>query len=404
MSSSLPIVKVDDRDESITYSSTGIWWLGGVSQEYDTTTHGSTPNGTAMSISFSFQGSRVMVYGTIPPATLNTNPSISYYTLDNNATATYTAPITQSTLYQQLFYDSGDLPESTHSVVISPLTSQNSSLWFDYYAYVPLPVSTTTPNTGPSTTGTISSSAPSASSTPSASPSSNNGSTHLVPILAGTLGGVVGIAILAILGFLLYRCHRRSYASLAANSSSPPPPDNRVLSHMVEPYRDAPIMPASFSSTIGHQHVNSIPSFNSTMFASAPDTWPSDANSSPPGNFSSPLPPANRGLPRVVEPYRNTPTPSSFTSALGHGHGLVSSPPSLNNTIPASAADARSSNVNTPAPVADETLSQVLSESLSSPSSPPKLPTRHVHEDAGLRLDGGPLQNIDIPPEYRVYD
>ncbi|EGO29514.1 hypothetical protein SERLADRAFT_378473, partial [Serpula lacrymans var. lacrymans S7.9] len=134
------IIYVDDRDNTITYSPSNGWELGGVNREYDNTTHGSILVGTPMEISFAFQvqGTRVMVYGTIAPAKDNNIiPPVSYYKVDNTPAVTYTAPAIQNTQYHQQFYDSGNLADGVHTVIINPLTTQNSTLWFDYYTYLP---------------------------------------------------------------------------------------------------------------------------------------------------------------------------------------------------------------------------------------------------------------------------
>ncbi|KAF9254870.1 hypothetical protein L218DRAFT_844813, partial [Marasmius fiardii PR-910] len=72
--------RVDDSDSSIIYTPTAGWISGGVKEEWNSTTHGTRMAGAEMK--FTFNGTRVDVYGTI---TANTSSRFisNLFILDN---------------------------------------------------------------------------------------------------------------------------------------------------------------------------------------------------------------------------------------------------------------------------------------------------------------------------------
>jgi len=118
---------VDDRDPRFTY--TGEWVLGGSSSELDSTTHGSNVTGSTAVLTFN--GTSLGLYGTIAPTNENGQP-VTSYSIDNGTAFTYTAPTTNSTLYQQLFYDTYNLKAGVHTLTVTVKNIHPSEYWLDY--------------------------------------------------------------------------------------------------------------------------------------------------------------------------------------------------------------------------------------------------------------------------------
>ncbi|KAG6906576.1 hypothetical protein DXG01_013086 [Tephrocybe rancida] len=136
---------VDDTNPNIIYSNG--WNTSGVSDEFNSTTHGTTIAGSQAS--YTFKGSFIEVFGTIGGEN-NRDPSfaaISTYTIDNHldTTVTFTGVIGSINLYNQLFYTSNVLNESQpHTLVITYTTAGKNPLWLDYFRVTDTPINTTT--------------------------------------------------------------------------------------------------------------------------------------------------------------------------------------------------------------------------------------------------------------------
>ncbi|KNZ77308.1 hypothetical protein J132_05736 [Termitomyces sp. J132] len=138
---------VDDRDPQIAYS--GDWVLGGTSQEYHSTTHGSVKGSTGATATFSFTGSLVAVFGTI------STPAVSTYAIDGSVVFTLTADHhTDNVQYKQQFFASDQLSNSYHTLVVTS-TFAGASLWIDYFKYAPSAKVTTTVEGGSSAANTV---------------------------------------------------------------------------------------------------------------------------------------------------------------------------------------------------------------------------------------------------------
>ncbi|KAJ3473629.1 hypothetical protein NLI96_g12906 [Meripilus lineatus] len=115
---------VDDRDPQIRYN--GTWELKGVQAEYQSTTSlNNIPGGTA---SLTFSGVQVAVYGSRTSGTYFTR---STYVMDGDNPTVFTAPPeSSSTIYGIQFYNSGTLPNTEHTLIIT-----NYGYWFylDYF-------------------------------------------------------------------------------------------------------------------------------------------------------------------------------------------------------------------------------------------------------------------------------
>ncbi|KAI0343700.1 hypothetical protein BDW22DRAFT_1428250 [Trametopsis cervina] len=120
-------IVVDDTDSSLLY--TGQWLRGGNPPEHDSTTHGTSSEGSI--VIFPFHGTSVQVIGTIGSTGTDGTPTTSY-SLDDNPATPYTAPKNPgSTLYNQTFFTSPTLPDGGHSLKVT-LLSNNSYFWLDY--------------------------------------------------------------------------------------------------------------------------------------------------------------------------------------------------------------------------------------------------------------------------------
>ncbi|KAJ7595432.1 hypothetical protein C8J56DRAFT_383340 [Mycena floridula] len=119
---------IDDADPSIQYSE-GQWNKGGVSVEYDSTTHAA--RGGLGSANLSFWGSRIEVYGTIA---WDEAPSpSSVYTVDDGQSTTFTPATTPTNLYQQLFFKSPELrQDQVHTLFIESIVD-GSAFYLDFF-------------------------------------------------------------------------------------------------------------------------------------------------------------------------------------------------------------------------------------------------------------------------------
>ncbi len=133
----------------------------------------------------------MQVYGTIVVPTVIGAIVQSTYTLDNDGTTPFSSAFAASALIQevddQLFFDSGTLPDGGHVFVVNVTTASGGGPYLLGY----IKYTATTP------TKTASSSA-SATATGSASATAVPR-----PIVGGVVGGVGGL-LLVLLGFFLY--------------------------------------------------------------------------------------------------------------------------------------------------------------------------------------------------------
>jgi len=119
---------IDDRDSQIEY--TGSWTLAGTSGELEGTSHGT--NVTGSQAIFFFNTTSVAVYGTVPAAD-GKGPAVTSYVIDGSSAVTFTAPTTNSTLYQIPFFGAGGLAEGkVHCLTITYNSAQSSEFWLDY--------------------------------------------------------------------------------------------------------------------------------------------------------------------------------------------------------------------------------------------------------------------------------
>lgn len=129
---------IDDTDPQVVY--TGFWERGGVGQEYQYTTHGTSTAGSRAT--FKFNGSSIAVYGTIGRENNNGDPSfapVTAYSVDGSARSSFTGRPRAGVVYRQLFYQSPQLEEEEekeHTLVIENTLAGRNMFWFDYLQLV----------------------------------------------------------------------------------------------------------------------------------------------------------------------------------------------------------------------------------------------------------------------------
>ncbi|KAF8064018.1 hypothetical protein FPV67DRAFT_1782385 [Lyophyllum atratum] len=128
-------VFVDDTDQRVVYS--GGWFIGGSKDEFGYTTHGTTFAGSTAT--FTFTGSSVTVFGTIPNRGAARNPTTSTYSIDGSKPVQFTAShLSDGVQYKQEFFHSPQLPQGQHTLTITS-TTDNTFFWLDYFE-VDIPV------------------------------------------------------------------------------------------------------------------------------------------------------------------------------------------------------------------------------------------------------------------------
>ncbi|KAI0320598.1 hypothetical protein OF83DRAFT_1104276 [Amylostereum chailletii] len=125
---------LDDRDPGIIYDSH--WEQSGTSSEYLKTTTGSYLDVLNCSLTLTFSGTAVEVYGTVPPETLHGAPVV-HFQVDDLPQAIFqgSANPTQP-IYRNLFYSSVKLDEGPeHTLKATVVNGKN--FWVDYILYTP---------------------------------------------------------------------------------------------------------------------------------------------------------------------------------------------------------------------------------------------------------------------------
>ncbi|KAK7461768.1 hypothetical protein VKT23_008199 [Stygiomarasmius scandens] len=132
------VARLDDTDPSITYR--GSWWIGGRPNEYNTSTHGS--KSVHSSASLTFRGTQIAIYATLDAKDpINPDP-VSEIQIDGNVMSTYKPVLLDSEIqFRQKIFDSGVLLDGKHILSITSLVDSNTSIWLDYFEYIPSPLS-----------------------------------------------------------------------------------------------------------------------------------------------------------------------------------------------------------------------------------------------------------------------
>ncbi|KAE9406492.1 hypothetical protein BT96DRAFT_987631 [Gymnopus androsaceus JB14] len=195
-------ILVDDTDPRIIYSD-GWSGAGTVGNECDGTTHDSNfiPGATA---SFSFEGTGIEVYGTVP-ATIFT-PTASFQV--DNQNSTFSFPGDNAVHYRTIYYTSPSLTAGNHTLSMTVTSNSSTKLYLDYLVYSPiLSTSSTIPQSAASTTVTSTTSTGLAVGDSS---SQSHPASRVGAIIGGIFGGiVVGIALGILLMCILLRRSRK---------------------------------------------------------------------------------------------------------------------------------------------------------------------------------------------------
>ena len=191
------VVVVDDSDaSSVLYQ--GAWQVGGITTEYLSTTHGTFTVGSTATLNFTgmdpqlrfnnrgfnlnSSGTSLAVYGSIWRGTI----PVSTYTIDNSISDVYTATLSDSPLFQILFYQSPILQDGPRTLVVN--FTSGYEFWLDYFLYIP-----------------------------SAS-SHHSSSVPLGAIIGGVIAGVTSIMVCLVVYF---KCYSRTPKK--THSEDPPP-------------------------------------------------------------------------------------------------------------------------------------------------------------------------------------
>ncbi|KIP02868.1 hypothetical protein PHLGIDRAFT_275397 [Phlebiopsis gigantea 11061_1 CR5-6] len=145
----MPATLVDDTDPAITY--VGAWGAAGSAAEYNTTTHYTKSTGHAFT--FTFNGTQISVFGTIPQNKGGGTATNIQYIVDNIPAQSQTLPPVLNNSYRTPFFSSPPLSQQQHTLV-TVLTSVGPAYFLDYLTYdssvEALPPSPTCPTVPPS--------------------------------------------------------------------------------------------------------------------------------------------------------------------------------------------------------------------------------------------------------------
>ncbi|KAG6855512.1 hypothetical protein H0H87_001803 [Tephrocybe sp. NHM501043] len=137
-------VIVDDTDSRVKFSKQ--WFISGGDNEYDSTTHGTRTAG--QTVTFTFSGSSVAVYGTISDTGAYKDPPVSTYSIDGSTPYTFTAGTYSKPQYKQRYFASPKLSDGEHTLVITS-TLELAFFWIDYFEITPSAEAKITPAAAP---------------------------------------------------------------------------------------------------------------------------------------------------------------------------------------------------------------------------------------------------------------
>ncbi|KAF9788224.1 hypothetical protein BJ322DRAFT_616583 [Thelephora terrestris] len=280
-------VVIDDTNPALVYS--GSWVRGGVSSEYNVTTHGTTQKGATLQ--YSFRGTSVSVYGTI-----GTDTPTSTYTIDGSTPSVFAAGKESTFVYQQLFFHSPTLADAEHTLLVT--NTGSGELWIDFLVYIdPSPASSSTSSsllpsttlslqpTFTSHTVTLTTSQAPNPDTPTPIPTGSGTTTNTpdqinpsskssipAPAVAGAAIGVLVLIITLIFGLLYYRKRAKQLAgedSLEKNNAFDPPASGKAgpgapITPFTSAYAPSPHTPFGYGSS------------NTDMYLPSPVYPPSD--------------------------------------------------------------------------------------------------------------------------------
>jgi len=267
----MPTLFVDDRDSAVHYSS-GWESAGTAPEEYNgTTSYASLPGQTATLI---FRGTMVAVYGTIGAAlSATTIPPQTSYSVDGGDPVIYTETMTSSLQYRQLFYQSLQLSDSQHKLVITNLLDA-PRFFLDYF----IVTTADTPTSASSGTALL---APSGSAALADTASHNR-----KVVVGGTICAVVGCVLLLLAVVLVLRRRHKAPRSEGAISRFLEPTiygqpakvsHNHTRTRVQDAYRQNAVVPtvqpaSTNSNPNGQRHSETQPS-SPPAYVSTPPTY-----------------------------------------------------------------------------------------------------------------------------------
>lgn len=207
---------IDDTDSSISYSS-GWALLQGSTRQWNGTVHSTSTVGATAT--FSFRGTGVAVYGTIPagPSTATTQ---SQYAIDSGVPVNVSLASQTNAVYADLFFQSSLLSDGLHILVI---TNDGTSVEYqldriDYNASVNVPVSTGSGSSGSSLSQTVRTTSSVSQSAAATSLASSSAKSAPVGTIVGSIAAGLLVVVIALL--IYFNCRRRKPNSPTAETAA----------------------------------------------------------------------------------------------------------------------------------------------------------------------------------------
>ncbi|RDB28054.1 hypothetical protein Hypma_002220 [Hypsizygus marmoreus] len=205
---------VQDNDARLSYR--GAWLLSG---SPSSTTHSTTDRGAT--VSFQFNGSGIVVFGTVPQSNGTVKPPSASYILDADPPFVTTQPTANQDIPYQPLFLAGQLSGKEHTLTIK-IESDNMSSPYILERFFVFPRSNFTQHV----VDALPTPTPVPSSAPSSLPKSPAITTEIsttvtVRVLAGTLGSLIAVVIIAS-AFFLYRWRHRitQWSSIGSSSNA----------------------------------------------------------------------------------------------------------------------------------------------------------------------------------------
>ncbi|EDR06514.1 uncharacterized protein LACBIDRAFT_328717 [Laccaria bicolor S238N-H82] len=306
---------IDDTDSSIGYSS-GWALLQGSTRQWNGTVHSTSTVGATAT--FSFRGTGVAVYGTLPagPSTAATQ---SQYAIDSGVPVNVSIASQTDAVYADLFFLSPLLTDGLHTLVI---TNEGTSVEYqldriDYNASVNVPV-TVSGSSGSSISKTVSTTSSVSHSAAATSPAASSAKSAPVGTIVGSIAAGLLVVLIALL--IYFNCRRRKPNAPTTDSETTATPTSWArLGQSITPFNlndqttqingAGPIVNAAASQSSLARHTG----FTSPILDSK------SAGISP----TSPQTHSSSTSPHMSTDPSNTTHPSSQGDSVVHGHAPV---------------------------------------------------------------------------------
>ncbi|GLB42387.1 hypothetical protein LshimejAT787_1104020 [Lyophyllum shimeji] len=197
---------IQDNDARLTYK--GNWALNGSSFS---TTHSTTEHGATVSLRFN--GSGIVVFGTVPQSSGTVPPPVASYILDANKPVVTSEPMANSNIANQPLFSAKQLSADEHQLTIQVGSNGGHTAPYilQHFFVFPRPTNVTqyVIDTSPSSSSRpCPSGSTCTSSSSSASTAMSSETTLTIRALAGALGALVTLSVLVCL-FLVFRRQRQ---------------------------------------------------------------------------------------------------------------------------------------------------------------------------------------------------